>query len=189
LNKYHPKIYQIAFPSVFGAIKLLWKKSNADAKIIRVFLPRENAGSNASTTTSYSPFESASCEMVDEIIANLLRYLNGEAIVFSLDAIDLEVCREFQKKVLRAEHGIPRGFVSTYGRIAAHLGKPGGAQAVGRALATNPFPLIIPCHRAIGADGSLSGFQGGQNMKRALLEMEGIRFTARGKVVLDTVHY
>jgi methylated-DNA-[protein]-cysteine S-methyltransferase len=62
--------------------------------------------------------------------------------------------------------------VSTYQRIAGHLGSPQAARAVGTTLAHNPFPIIVPCHRAIRTDGTLGGFQGGMEMKRALLERD-----------------
>ncbi len=88
-----------------------------------------------------------------------------------------------------AEHGIPRGWVSTYGRIAARLGVPGGARAVGNALAKNLFPIVIPCHRAVRSGGKLGGYQGGLEMKRALLKMEGVGFTPSGKVALEKVYY
>jgi methylated-DNA-[protein]-cysteine S-methyltransferase len=88
-----------------------------------------------------------------------------------------------------AEREIPRGWVSTYGRIATHLGVPGGARAVGGALARNPFPIIIPCHRAIRSDGSLGGFQGGPDMKRALLEFEGVGFSSTGRVAAERFYY
>jgi methylated-DNA-[protein]-cysteine S-methyltransferase len=84
--------------------------------------------------------------------------------------------------VLLAEYRIPRGRVSTYGAVAKHIGVPRGARAVGNALARNPFPIVIPCHRAIRADGSLGGYRGGLVMKRALLELEGVRVTAEGQV-------
>jgi len=79
--------------------------------------------------------------------------------------------------------------VSTYGRIANHLGIPGGARAVGQALARNPFPIIIPCHRAIGAGGDLGGFQGGAAMKRALLELEGVELSSSGRVETDRYYH
>jgi len=102
-----------------------------------------------------------------------------------LSLLDWEVCPLFQQRVLRAEARIPRGRVSTYGRIAAHLSVPRAARAVGNALALNPFPLIIPCHRTVRSDGSLGGFQGGLAMKRRLLELEGIAFAFSGKALLS----
>jgi O-6-methylguanine DNA methyltransferase len=99
------------------------------------------------------------------------------------------VCGAFQRKVLLAEYRIPRGWVSTYGKIAKHVGVAGGSRAVGRALAENPFPIIVPCHRAVRVNGEIGGYQGGSDMKRALLEMEGVEFTEKGRVSMHKVHY
>jgi methylated-DNA-[protein]-cysteine S-methyltransferase len=131
----------------------------------------------------------AGCAEIDEIADLMEAFLNGADIRFPLDSILLELCSEFQQQVLRAEHGIPRGKVSTYQLIAAFLGKPSGARAVGNALATNPFPIIIPCHRAIRGDRTLGGYQGGLQMKRALLEAEGIAFDQTGRVAVADFHY
>jgi methylated-DNA-[protein]-cysteine S-methyltransferase len=106
----------------------------------------------------------------------MARFLRGEAVALPIDLLDATVCTPFQWRVLMAEKAIPRGEVRTYGQIAAQVGCPRGARAVGNALANNPFPIVIPCHRAVRSDGSLGGFQGGVAMKRALLEMEGVRF-------------
>ncbi len=110
------------------------------------------------------------------------RYLEGEPLRLPLSLIDLEQCSPFQRRVLLAEYGIPRGRVSTYGRLAAGLGVPAAARAVGGALARNPFPIIIPCHRTVRSDGDLGGFRGGPEMKRALLELEGVEITSTGRV-------
>jgi len=83
-------------------------------------------------------------------------------------------CPTFQQKVLRAVSTIPCGEVRTYKFIAKQIGNPKAARAVGRALANNPFPLIIPCHRVICSDGKLGGYQGGLKMKRSLLKMEEV---------------
>jgi len=117
------------------------------------------------------------------------RFLAGEPVALPLDLLALGDCSPFQRRVLLAEYQIPRGWVSTYGLIARHLGVPGGARAVGGALARNPFPIIIPCHRAIASDGSLGGYQGGLAMKRSLLEMEGMQFGPNGRIVAQRLHY
>jgi methylated-DNA-[protein]-cysteine S-methyltransferase len=116
-------------------------------------------------------------------------YLGGEVVDLSLDLLEMGLCGAFQQRVLLAEYAIPRGSVSTYGRIAAHLDAPRAARAVGTALGRNPFPIVIPCHRAVRSDGALGGYRGGLPMKRALLQMEGIAFGPDGKVRVAGFHY
>jgi methylated-DNA-[protein]-cysteine S-methyltransferase len=79
----------------------------------------------------------------------------------------------FQNKVWAALARIPFGEMRSYGQLAAELGNPDASRAVGRANATNPICLIVPCHRVIGSDGSLTGFAFGEDLKRRLLEHEG----------------
>ena len=79
----------------------------------------------------------------------------------------------FQLAVWRALQGIAYGHTTSYGQLARDLGKLNGARAVGLANGSNPLPVIIPCHRVIGADGSLTGFGGGLEIKQALLRLEG----------------
>jgi len=83
-------------------------------------------------------------------------------------------CSAFQQRVLRAVSAIPYGQVRTYQFIAKQIGNPKAARAVARALATNPFLLVIPCHRVIRSDGKLGGYRGGLKMKRRLLKSEGV---------------
>ena len=80
----------------------------------------------------------------------------------------------FQRRVLRAALRIPYGRVSTYGEIAAEIGNPRAARAVGRALGANPIPLVVPCHRVIAGSGALGGYSaaGGVRVKRKLLDLE-----------------
>jgi methylated-DNA-[protein]-cysteine S-methyltransferase len=85
---------------------------------------------------------------------------------------------EFQKAVWRALLDIPFGQTRSYAQLAQAVGRPGAARAVGRANATNRIALVIPCHRVIGADGSLGGFSGGVHLKERLLEFEGTAPTA-----------
>lgn len=90
-----------------------------------------------------------------------------------LKLIHLSRCSAFQRKVLRAVSTIPSGEVRTYQSIAKQIGSPRAARAVGAALAANPFPLVIPCHRVICSDGSLGGYSGGVKIKQRLLRREG----------------
>ena len=79
---------------------------------------------------------------------------------------------EFQLKVWQALRGIPYGETWSYGQLARRIGKPRAARAVGAANGRNPLPIIVPCHRVIGADGTLTGFGGGLKIKHKLLELE-----------------
>jgi methylated-DNA-[protein]-cysteine S-methyltransferase len=79
---------------------------------------------------------------------------------------------EFQRTVWDQLRRIGYGDVTDYGSLGARIGRPGAARAVGRANATNPIPIVIPCHRVIGANGSLTGYAGGMEAKRLLLDLE-----------------
>lgn len=109
-----------------------------------------------------------------EVLAQILDYLTGERTSFDLP-VDLRGRTDFQRLVLRAASGVPRGGLATYGEIAREIGRPRAARAVGQALARNPVPIVIPCHRVVAADGSLTGYSGGRGIetKRALLRLEG----------------
>ena len=85
---------------------------------------------------------------------------------------------DFQQRVWQALRGIPYGTTRSYGEIAKAIGNPGASRAVGAACRANPIPIVIPCHRVVGADGSLVGFAGGLPVKKSLLSMEA-RFHSR----------
>lgn len=173
---------KIINPTPFGSVGIIWSGVNQNPKIVRVLLSKPGFSAEDQALGLYPNSQSSSCAKIDAAASEIKGLLEGEAIDFSLDLADLDSCSEFQQRVLLAQHRIPRGSVTTYQLIAEHLGKKNGARAVGNALANNPFPLIIPCHRAIRSDRSLGGYQGGLEMKRALLEKEGIRFDNAGKV-------
>ena len=99
------------------------------------------------------------------------RYCEGEVVSFDLP-LDLEAVPLGMRALLTAARRIPYGRTRSYGWVAARAGRPRAARAAGQAMARNPLPLIIPCHRVIGADGSLVGYGGGLALKRRLLELE-----------------
>ena len=104
----------------------------------------------------------------------LLEYLEGKRRKFTFE-IDWPALSPFQRKAMQAVYAIPYGETRTYAGIAAQIGCPHAYRAVGRANATNPMPLVIPCHRVIGTDGKLHGYGGGAGLptKEWLLKMEG----------------
>ncbi|MEW5724881.1 MAG: methylated-DNA--[protein]-cysteine S-methyltransferase [Thermodesulfobacteriota bacterium] len=101
-------------------------------------------------------------------------YLKGRLKQFNVP-LDLRGT-DFQLEVWGRLRNIPFGRTTTYGRIARDLGRPAAARAVGAACGANPVPIVIPCHRVLGADGSLTGFGGGTRWKEWLLEHEGAGF-------------
>jgi methylated-DNA-[protein]-cysteine S-methyltransferase len=173
----------------FGDVGIIWTTIGRGPTIIRVLLSKPVLSAERRVSELYPNVRTASCAEINAVASGIRRLLQGDSVEFSLDIADLSLCGEFQQRVLRAEHGIPRGNVSTYRLIATHLGKPNGARAVGNALANNPFPLIVPCHRAIRSDRHLGGYQGGLEMKRALLTKEGITFDNIGRVKCSRFHY
>jgi methylated-DNA-[protein]-cysteine S-methyltransferase len=119
-------------------------------------------------------------ERFKSVIEILLRYFAGEHMEFTDIPIDLSNCCTFQRDVLNITRQIPYGEVRTYKWIAEYLGKTRSlvtsataSRQVGQSLARNPVTIIIPCHRVIGSNGSLTGYRLGLSMKRQLLTMEG----------------
>jgi methylated-DNA-[protein]-cysteine S-methyltransferase len=173
----------------FGPVAILWSIKRGEPHITRVLISKPDYSALEQVAHLYPEVKPSSCREIDFIAADISAFLQGEDIYFSLDMVNLDACPPFQEAVLRAEHLIPRRSVSTYKLIAAHLGKDKAARAVGNALANNPFPILVPCHRAIRSDGHIGGFQGGFCMKKALLENEGVKIDDRGLVVNPQLHY
>ena len=166
----------------FGEVGLVWALRESTPSILRIFLPPAGLATRALIHLYFPCAVRQSHEVIDRVCLQIREYLSGVPVVFSFANLDISSCSGFQRKVLLQNRQIPRGFVSTYGRLAGKLSIPKGARAVGRALAANPFPLIIPCHRVVRLDGTPGGYGGGLRMKVALLEMEGVAFDARGRV-------
>jgi methylated-DNA-[protein]-cysteine S-methyltransferase len=108
---------------------------------------------------------------LDDLKTKLQQYFDGQRVLFD-EPLDLSGATAFQRRVWLAVRDIPYGETRSYGQIARQAGSPGAARAVGRAMATNPLPIVVPCHRVIGSDGDLRGFGGGLDLKHRMLEME-----------------
>lgn len=121
--------------------------------------------------SDWSPNPRAFGEAVEQLGA----YFAGELTNFDVE-LDLRGT-EFQRRVWRALLTIPYGETRSYGEIAEQIAAPGAARAVGLANGHNPIAIVVPCHRVIGANGSLTGFGGGLGRKRTLLELEKQRET------------
>lgn len=175
--------------SQFGDIGIVWYETAGNTRIHRILLPSESPSVIGYIRERGGEARPRSSRRIEDLSRRIREFCSGRDVTFRLDDFDLGQCPPFQRRVLLAEYGIPRGQVSTYGRIARHIGHPGAARAVGSALGANPYALVIPCHRAIRGTGELGGYRGGLAMKRTLLELEGIRFSASGKVMAEKLYY
>ena len=115
-----------------------------------------------------------SAEWNPRLVDRLHAYASGEEVDFSSVQIDTDDLTPFQTKVVALCRRIPHGTTRTYGQLAAQAGSPRAARAVGSVMRSNRFPLVVPCHRVVGADGRLRGFSavGGIETKRRLIELE-----------------
>jgi methylated-DNA-[protein]-cysteine S-methyltransferase len=119
-----------------------------------------------------SPRVVAAARATDDVRRELDEYFRGARRRFDLP-IDRRLMSRFMRDVLGATSRVTFGHLATYGEIAVRIGHPGSARAVGAALGANPIPIVIPCHRVVGANGKLTGYGGGLPRKEALLRLEG----------------
>jgi methylated-DNA-[protein]-cysteine S-methyltransferase len=117
-----------------------------------------------------------SARPVDQAARQLDEYFAGKRRRFDLP-VDLRLSRDFGRIVLEELGRVPFGEVTTYGALAAKAGKPRAARAVGTIMNRNPIPIVLPCHRVVGANGSLVGYAGGLERKQTLLRLEGALLT------------
>lgn len=146
------------FDSPIGPLAL----GEEDGAIVRLWLPGQ-------PTPRLMPHKTPLLERAE---GQLKEYFNGQRQVFDLPLAP--VGTPFQQKVWKALQEIPFGRVESYGALARRIGSPKGSRAVGMANHHNPIPILIPCHRVVGADGKLTGYAGGLDCKIWLLEREGI---------------
>ena len=130
--------------------------------VTRVLLGREAAGLCVGPESS----------LTRETARQLAQYAVGERQQFELPIALAGT--PFQQRVWQLLQEVPWGVTCTYGQLAAAIGKPGGARAVGNTVGANPLPVLIPCHRVLAAGGAMGGFRLGAELKRTLLKLEGI---------------
>lgn len=146
----------IVFDTAVGRLGL----AEEGGALVRLYLPGE----------PLPPLEQRETPLLAEGRRQLLEYLQGARTCFALPLAPAGT--EFRRKVWDALLDIPYGETITYGALAARLGKPKAVRAVGQANHHNPIPILLPCHRVIGADGSLTGYGGGLKLKETLLALE-----------------
>ncbi len=142
----------------------------------RLTLPQSSPDKALDILLAGEGFIGEECEdKARDVIERLVAFYRGEAVDFSDVELDMEGRPPFFRRVWQTVREIPRGETMTYGEVALRVGKPGAARAVGQAMAANPYPPIVPCHRVLGHKGRLGGFRGGLDLKRHLLALEGIQ--------------
>ena len=159
------------FPSPIGTITLI---TDDHGRLRALDFDDYDARTRTLLTRHYGAFDLQNGPAPASVRDPLSAYFAGDhtAVV----AIDVETAgTAFQRQVWAALRAIAAGTTHTYGGIAAALGKPGASRAVGLANGANPVAIVVPCHRVIGADASLTGFGGGLHRKQWLLEHEGVR--------------
>jgi methylated-DNA-[protein]-cysteine S-methyltransferase len=149
----------------------------SDAGLLEVILPFGN-NTRIELMQQISCRVPSVCEgggLVDKAAQFLSAYFGGERVSFDLQ-LDMTRFTHFQQTVYASVITIPYGEVRTYGEVARSIGRPTAARGIGAAMAANPLPVIIPCHRVVGASGSLCGYSaaGGVDSKKWLLRMEGV---------------
>jgi methylated-DNA-[protein]-cysteine S-methyltransferase len=110
--------------------------------------------------------------VLQRAVAQLEQYFGGSRTSFDLP-LDLQGGTAFQRSVWQALQSIPRGGTTSYQALSRRIGQPSAVRAVGAAVGRNPLSIVVPCHRVLGADGSLTGYAGGLERKSALLQLEG----------------
>ncbi|MFF7750037.1 methylated-DNA--[protein]-cysteine S-methyltransferase [Streptomyces sp. NPDC007971] len=135
---------------------------------------REQALERLASRLGTEPAEDPDSPVLAEAIRQVVEYFAGGRHGFDLP-LDWSLISGFNRQVLRElASGVPYGTVVGYGDLAGRVGQPGGAQAVGAAMGSNPLPLVVPCHRVVESDGGIGGFGGGLETKRKLLALEGV---------------
>lgn len=176
------------FETTIGACGVAWTdagltgvqlpEADESATRARLFSKAKVAGRPASAKTT-PPW-------VKDAIARVREHLAGKPQDLARIPLDVTGVSEFNARVFRAVQAVPAGKTSTYGEVAAVVGSPGASRAVGRAMATNPWPVIVPCHRVVAAGGAAGGFSayGGVLTKGRILELEGGTLAATAQVSL-----
>lgn len=151
-----------------GWIGIAWSRRG----LVAVTLPQKTGAEALSRLPAGSEPQQTPGPEVQDLVERLRSYFEGEVVTFD-EPLDPTLGTCFQRRVWSITRAIPRGQTRTYGELAREAGSPGAARAVGQAMARNPWPVIVPCHRVVGHQGQLTGFGGGLEMKRQMLAMEG----------------
>ena len=148
--------------------------SKSNVGLMSVTLPQSSRERALAGINGLSDSVEENASAFTDLALQIKRYYDGEKVVFS-GKLDFSGATSFNRAVWEATSSIPYGEVRSYSWIAQQIGRPKAYRAVGSALGQNRLPLIIPCHRVIASNGKLGGFGGGLELKKQLLQLEGIK--------------
>jgi methylated-DNA-[protein]-cysteine S-methyltransferase len=165
----------ILFDTAIGSVGLAWGKRG----IVGVRLPAATVEATRASLLARHPdaCEAAPPPAIRDVVDRIVVLTRGERVDLSDAPLDRDGLADFQARVTDVTLSISAGETLTYGEVARRIGEPGAAQAVGRALGANPWPIVVPCHRVLAASGKTGGFSapGGVDTKLKLLSIERAR--------------
>ncbi len=164
--------YFAIFPTPIGHCGIAWR----DESVVATHLPEGTSSATAASLAQRAKASEGEPPLaVQDAIASITALLEGANVDLADIVCDFNGIEPFSAAVYRATRAIPAGQTLTYGEIAANVGDKQLARKVGTVLGRNPLPIIVPCHRVIGANGKLTGFSahGGIDTKKKILEIEG----------------
>lgn len=164
----------VRFPTVLGECSLNWDGAGVTGFS---FPELPNFASAPTSASAAAPLPADLPKAITVLIDRVRRHLRGELQDFRDVRYSWDTVTPFRQRVLRAVLAIAPGHTATYGEITAAIGaKPGTSRATGGAVGANPWPLLVPCHRILGANGALTGYSapGGLTTKAHLLALEGV---------------
>jgi methylated-DNA-[protein]-cysteine S-methyltransferase len=168
-----PKARYRLFETPLGPCGIAW----TDCGVARLQLPESDRSATERRLRRTATQGGTAPAEIEQVIGNVHWYLSGRSTDFSAAALDLANVGAFEQKVYALVRTIPWGQTVSYGEIAQQMRSPHAARAVGQALARNPIPIIIPCHRIVAKGHRIGGFSayGGRLTKERLLALEGVR--------------
>jgi methylated-DNA-[protein]-cysteine S-methyltransferase len=185
VRKSNKPFFYMVVPSRLGEVGIVWFQKERNPSVVRILQPHKDHSLSEVIHGQFPGAAERSDQALKKLSEHIKVYMQGLVVEFSLDCLDMEQCYEFQRRVLRTLYQVPRGKVISYGQLAERASAPRAARAVGTALAKNPFPIILPCHRVVKSTGHLGHFGGGVELKKAYLEIEGIRINEKEKILPD----
>jgi methylated-DNA-[protein]-cysteine S-methyltransferase len=166
------------FDTAIGACGIAW----GERGILGAWLPERDAAALRRRIAGRLPGarEAVPAEEIRRAVDDIAALLSGTERDLSAARLDMDGVPDFRRRVYELARAIPPGQTLTYGEIARRLGDPSQARAVGAALGANPFPILVPCHRVLAANGRTGGWSapGGASTKLRILEIEGARANA-----------